>query len=219
MSELDPHDDRSRPGVARSTTSTVLECHDVHRFPDAGWSAQDDAVFSRIRLGLLLQALVGEAPLPDRSTVLDAGCGTGRFTRELAALGLAVHGIDADPAAIEVARGADDAATYEVATLAGVRPVRFFDAVVSVDVLYHLTDDDDWAASLTNLADVIRPGGTLVVSDTTAATRSRNGGDLVYRPHAEYGDLMAGRGFRPSGTWPYRFRGNPVGFHVFKRMW
>src|SRR5258708_38983025 len=49
--------------------------------------------------------VVGRRILPGAET-LDAGCGTGRYSRELARRGYVVHGVDLSPELIEVAKGA-----------------------------------------------------------------------------------------------------------------
>ena len=53
-------------------------------------------------------------PPPDGLTV-DAGCGEGRFTRDLRARGYDAVGFDATPALIDAARAADPAGIYEIA--------------------------------------------------------------------------------------------------------
>src|SRR5436189_3246659 len=55
--------------------------------------------------GVIAAWLVGRGILPGER-ILDAGCGTGRYTRELARRGYIVHGVDLSPALIEVANGA-----------------------------------------------------------------------------------------------------------------
>jgi SAM-dependent methyltransferase len=93
--------------------------------------------------------------------VLDAGCGCGGTTRALAELGSAV-GVDLHPRALALAarRGPLRLARASVAAL----PFRdaSFDAVVSVDVLYHRAVADD-AAALGELARVCRPGGVVLL--------------------------------------------------------
>lgn len=48
--------------------------------------------------------LVGRGILPG-AEILDAGCGTGRYSRELARRGYIVHGVDLSPELIEIAKG------------------------------------------------------------------------------------------------------------------
>src|SRR5258707_5436658 len=47
--------------------------------------------------------LVGRGILPG-AAILDAGCGTGRYSRELARRGYIVHGVDLSPELIQVAK-------------------------------------------------------------------------------------------------------------------
>ena len=192
---------------------------DLRSGGDIGLSDQENVIFYQIRLGLLFQALAGSVPLPRHATVLDAGCGKGWFSRKLAEAGLRVHGFDASPTAIEFARQANSGPEYAVATLAAFRPLRHFDAVVGVDVLFHVTDDTEWSASVRNLAGAVRTGGALVVSDTVASSRRILGTYIVHRPKEEYFDLLSRAGFEYREGLPYRFRSNPLGMHVYQRVW
>jgi SAM-dependent methyltransferase len=49
---------------------------------------------------------------PAGATLLDAGCGTGHFSRRFAAVGLRVTGLDPDPAMLDYARGAGGGVDY-----------------------------------------------------------------------------------------------------------
>jgi SAM-dependent methyltransferase len=93
--------------------------------------------------------------------VLDAGCGCGGTVAALEALGTAV-GVDLHPRALALAarRGPLRLARASVSAL----PFRdaCFDAVFSVDVLYHRAVSDD-AAALRELARVCRPGGAVLL--------------------------------------------------------
>lgn len=57
----------------------------------------------------LLRDLLGASA---GATLLDVGCGTGYFTRGFAEMGLAVTGIDTNPAALEFARKQDSSIQY-----------------------------------------------------------------------------------------------------------
>ncbi len=93
--------------------------------------------------------------------ILDAGCGTGGTTRALAALAPTV-GVDVHPRALALARehAAGSLVRADVARLPFASAS--FDAVVSVDVLYHRRVADD-AATLAEFARVCRPGGAVVL--------------------------------------------------------
>lgn len=100
--------------------------------------------------------------------VLDVGCGTGHQAGQLAAAGVAVVGIDADDAMLDVARKAyptlpwhrvdaqDGAAVAAVVTAEGGP----FDAVLSNAALHWMPEQDAVVAAL---AGALRPGGRLVV--------------------------------------------------------
>jgi trans-aconitate 2-methyltransferase len=105
-------------------------------------------------------------PLVGDERVLDAGCGTGRVTEQLAArLGRGrVVALDASPAMIEAARERlapfGDRIEYVVADLGGPLPLAEpVDAVLSTATFHWVPDHD---ALFANLAAVIRPGGRLV---------------------------------------------------------
>lgn len=92
-----------------------------------------------------------------------------------------------------------------------------YDAVYSIDVLFHILDDDIWRRSLDNLSSLVRYGGTLVVTDSGRDRPHRRGNYILHRPPAAYLTRLMARGFRYRGFRPYRFRGNEVGFHAFTR--
>lgn len=101
------------------------------------------------------------------SSVLDAGCGTGRVAVELARRGVEVVGVDLDPTMLAAARAKapelpwvlGDLATVEVGP-AGAR--RRFDVVVMAgNVMIFLTPGTE-AAVVANLARHLVPGGALV---------------------------------------------------------
>jgi SAM-dependent methyltransferase len=124
--------------------------------PAEAWRADKPASYA------WLEAVEGDQ-------VLDVGCGTGEDVREIARRhpGVAVVGIDADPARV---------ADAERLTLGVPRPVEFrvadavrlpfedgvFDAVRADRVFHHLAEP---ARAAAEMARVARPGGRVVVSD------------------------------------------------------
>ena len=114
-----------------------------------------------------VQATLGHLRLAGDERVLDVGCGTGSLLATLHERypNLAVHGVDLTAAMLERARrrlgpgvnlhlGSGDALPY---------PDSHFDAVVSTSVLHCLGDRQ--RPALCEWARVLRPGGTLVITD------------------------------------------------------
>jgi len=180
-----------------------------------GLSEAANEIFYRVRLGKLLE-LIGDLNAPNEPMfVLDAGCGKGRFSRELGACGFCVDGIDASEAAIVASRAAGGG-RYEVSTLAAWRSPTLYDVVMSIDVLFHILDEDEWASSVRNLASLIRLGGQLIITDEDGEAPRAAGDYIVHRPRTAYADLLGDR-FRFVGFTPYKFRENAVGFLQFVR--
>ena len=108
------------------------------------------------------EAVLAEMLPPPAGLTLDAGCGEGRFTRDLRARGYNTVGFDATAALVDAARAADPTGIYEVAD---VRSLPLGDAsaqlVTCINVLQHLADLD---AALAEFARVLATGGVLVAA-------------------------------------------------------
>jgi SAM-dependent methyltransferase len=87
--------------------------------------------------------LLGEF-IPPGATVLDAGCGPGRWTRIAARHAAHVTGVDASPVVIEQARRdtAESNVEYVVGDVRDVIARRHFDVALLVHVLEHIDDPD-----------------------------------------------------------------------------
>jgi SAM-dependent methyltransferase len=104
-----------------------------------------------------------------RGRVLDAGCGTGENTLEIASRGLATWGIDGAPHAIAKARAkaaqrvAPAAATFLVADALELERLDLqFETVLDCG-LFHTFDDDERGRYVASLASVMLTGGRLHV--------------------------------------------------------
>ncbi len=102
------------------------------------------------------------------TTVLDAGCGTGRVAIELARRGIETLGVDRDPAMLATARRKapdlawveQDLAELEPATVPGT-PSTFDVVVAAGNVMIFLAAGTE-AAVVARLADLLTTGGALV---------------------------------------------------------
>src|SRR6476661_5154640 len=115
--------------------------------------------------GVIAAWLVGRQILPG-AAVLDAGCGTGRYARELARRGYIVHGVDLSPELIEVAKEtAGDrigGVSFTVADIFAAPSARY-DAVLCRGVLNDVIDDDRRDAVFAAFARTLRPRGALIL--------------------------------------------------------
>ncbi|MBT1156415.1 class I SAM-dependent methyltransferase [Aminobacter anthyllidis] len=93
---------------------------------------------------------------------LEVGCGEGRVSRELKALGYHVTATDVVPAMVEAARQANSADDYRIA---GTDKLPFDDGQFDLVMAYNvLMDVDDVPAALKEIRRVMKPGGTLFIS-------------------------------------------------------
>jgi 2-polyprenyl-3-methyl-5-hydroxy-6-metoxy-1,4-benzoquinol methylase len=96
------------------------------------------------------------------TSVLDAGCGTGRVARTLAQRGIDVVGVDADPSMIATARRLSPDLTWLIDDLTRFDLGRRFDVVVMAGNVAIFTPEGTEAALVVGCARHIGPGGALV---------------------------------------------------------
>jgi len=117
-------------------------------------------------------------PAPGRLT-LDIGCGEGRLSRDLAALGHNVVGIDASAKVIAAARELSPELEFVVADAADL-PID--DASVDLAVAFmSFMDIDDMAGAAQEAARVLEPGGRFLA----AVVHPINSGHELDREHPE----------------------------------
>lgn len=100
-------------------------------------------------------------------TVLEAGCGAGRFTELLVGAGALVHAVDLSDAVDANRRNIGDAPNYTVAQADLLRPpfaAESFDLVLCLGVLQHTPSPE---ASVRALWRMVKPGGLLVLDHYT----------------------------------------------------
>lgn len=190
---------------------------DLRSGGDMSYDEATNRMFYVLRLALLLDVVGHHADPVAPLHLLDAGCGKGWFSRELAGFGHQVDGVDASESAIAYCREQAGGPRFHRSSLAGWRSPWFYDVVVAVDVLFHILDDTEWAASVRNLASLVQLSGRLVVSDWGGPGDRVHGNYQVVRGPDRYVPVLRECGLRYDGWRPYAFRQNPIGFHVFTR--
>jgi 2-polyprenyl-3-methyl-5-hydroxy-6-metoxy-1,4-benzoquinol methylase len=123
---------------------------------------QDDAMNAyedRLRRSALTR-LVGEG---HRRELLDAGCGSGRWSVFFAEAGWLVTGVDISRELIRLATPAAGVNYIASAIQDLVLPDGRFDAWLSVTALQHITSPAEFDAALDNLGRMLQPGGMAAV--------------------------------------------------------
>ncbi|MCX6049112.1 MAG: methyltransferase domain-containing protein [Chloroflexi bacterium] len=96
--------------------------------------------------------------------ILDAGCGTGRMSIELARRGIEIVGVDLDEVMLKQARAKAPELEWHLGDLSTITLNGLFDAIVLAgNVMIFLTPGTE-AATLTNLVQYLKPGGLLVAA-------------------------------------------------------
>ena len=104
--------------------------------------------------------LLGLDPVP--TSVLDAGCGTGRVAIELAQRGVAVVGVDVDASMLATAHKTAPDIDWHEHDLATVDLGRMFDVVVMAGNVLLFTPARTHAGVVAGCARHVAPGGALV---------------------------------------------------------
>ena len=181
---------------------------DTYYQPDLAWVHHAGYSHHVERTCAGIVRLLRDGGLSAGARVLDVGCGSGLLARELLAAGFAVHGVDASPAMIELARGYARGADFDVARLPtglaagadGALP--HADAVVSTGhVLNYLDTGDDIAEALGEVARAVRPAGVLASDLMTERYRERRDSDEVHTKVEDDWAIVT----RFSRSEPYRF--------------
>ncbi|MEU0498830.1 methyltransferase domain-containing protein [Mycobacterium sp. NPDC006124] len=137
------------------------------------WNGAEYATLSGLQRTMITEAMAGLDFRPD-DHVLDIGCGDGFLTAAIAALVPRGLVVGADPSHRMVATAAGSAAAGDVDprfVVADVRALPFgetFDAAVSFNALHWVPEV---RLALSQIAAVLKPGGSLLVQVVCAGTR------------------------------------------------
>lgn len=182
-------------------------------------SDAEAALLYAVRIARVADALGLTASVGYPVRLLDAGCGKGHFSRALAQFGFLVDGVDFSPSAVAYAcERAGARESYAVRDLGAWAPPYLYDAVLSVDVLYHVMDDAEWERIVRNLAGLTRLGGRLLLVDHRADTDHTWSRYQRTRSVERYREVLASCGVDLRGHLPNGFPHDPSGIHCGVRV-
>lgn len=130
------------------------------------WYIQKGILHDYVEKKVIIDAL----NLQRDDTVLDAGCGTGRLTREMAKQCKKVYGIDFSPKSIEwLNKKLQEQRIKNVETFVGditqQLPIKEkVDKIVSVQVIEHIPNENERYLALKNLYNQLKVGGVCVIT-------------------------------------------------------
>lgn len=107
----------------------------------------------------------GEANFVSRlapSSLLDAGCGTGRVGRELYRRGVDVVGVDLDAEMLNTARARCPSVSWLEGDVSAIQLGRAFDIVLMAGNVINFVSPDSRRPTVENLVHHLRPGGLLI---------------------------------------------------------
>ena len=151
---------------------------------------------------------------PDASDkmALDLGCGIGRLAPAFVEHGFRYTGVEVSPVAVEQARAAcpSETAEFVVASFVSYQDARRFDLIVASYVLVHIVKDEEWMASLRNIASWLRDDGYFVLIDTVpvVAAPEHDHPHFVLRTVEQYDAALARCGLRFVDSWRVGDRGS-----------
>jgi len=159
------------------------------------------------------------SPIKPGERVLDIGCGVGTWSVRMAEQGAQVLGVDISAAMIDMAES-HAGVEYRVAAAHELDcPDRYFDLVVSVTVLQHITDPEELKRALRNLRRMLKDSGRFFVLEYSPlhSVPSQELTYMRYRTHQQWIELMAGEGFALSASGGVRFIGHRA-YGAYRRL-
>lgn len=139
--------------------------------------------------------------VPPGARLLDVCCGSGHLTRELAARGYRVTGIDNSPGLLTFARREVPAARFVQADVRNFRLDQTFDGALSTfDSMNHLLTIEDLAAAFASVHAALEPGTRFVFDMNTAEAYSMDWAQWTAQVSEESVSLVKGRFDRATGS-------------------
>lgn len=160
----------------------------------------------RVRRVVVRRALRRAAVSVKSASVLDVGAGSGFYVLLWLKLGAAhVTGMDLSEAAVDGLRAEFPTAEFlcdDIADPSQELRAGRYELVSSFDVLFHIVDDERFDRAIENVAELIRPGGHLLLSDNFLHGPAIRGRHQVSRSLEEIDDALTAAGFETIARLP-----------------
>jgi SAM-dependent methyltransferase len=137
--------------------------------------------------------------------VLDVGSGTGFYVDRWRELGVRdITGSDLTAVAVERLRGRfPDLSFHKLdITTTALPELGRFDAISAMDMLFHVVDDQGYERAIANLAELLAPGGVLVLTENLVHRSSPRAKHEVDRRLEEVTGLLSRAGLTIESRWP-----------------
>lgn len=173
--------------------------YDLHGVGLIEWGEAFNRVLYRLRRVLFLRLLRAQRASWAQAEVLDIGSGTGFYLERWQELGAAdIHGMDLTEVAVaNLQQKFPDMDIHcgdiGQAPLAGMHEK--LDAVSCMDVVFHIVDDDAYQRAFKHIAEMLKPGGLFVFSDSWLKGETVRGVHIVHRSRSEVQATLASAGF------------------------
>jgi 2-polyprenyl-3-methyl-5-hydroxy-6-metoxy-1,4-benzoquinol methylase len=183
----------------------------------SGLSEEENVQDYRVKASEILAALLESFPKPHGMSLLDAGCGTGYFSRIFSERGFTVAGVDFTEAGVEATkrRGISQVHLGDLATFALARQ---FDVVTCIDVLFHIVDDAAWEAAVRNLSRHVRHGGVLLLQDHLVERPVIPAKHVKFRSRDAYVQCLSGCGLQIVRERQYLLPAEQIDKHIVLGM-
>jgi SAM-dependent methyltransferase len=150
------------------------------------------------------------AAIAPSSSILELGCGTGRITRPLVALGHQVVAVDESPA---MTARITEAETV-VSTIEELRLGRRFDVVLMMSFLVNVPDDEARRRLLDTCAEHVRPDGMVILQQQDRQAFAQNAVRENEHRRMEISDVEQLPDDKQSATLTYTVSGETWSQHV-----